>query len=325
MRSRKSAWRVGGGVLLALCAIGMIPWKPALTLAACAGAAGLSPGARGGENKVTETVEKRLPADGVDALQVTASAGSIVVRVAPDGASEVHVTAKKLVSGNASAAELRTYLDRIPVTADPHGRVLVVESRVEAHTLPPRISAWVSYTATVPKRLALRLTSMSGDVEAHGTSGGGAFRTMSGEIALRGVSGPDITATSLSGSVTATDLHAEKALELTTTSGDVKMRSCAAGELRVKSTSGNIVGDLTAAVPFQGADLRTLSGDIDVTLPRSAAARIEASTLSGEISVPGATRTDGGPGRRSVRVRGDKDGPTIKAGSLSGNVTMRER
>ncbi|MDO9068750.1 MAG: DUF4097 family beta strand repeat-containing protein [Deltaproteobacteria bacterium] len=107
---------------------------------------------------------------------------------------------------------------------------------------------------------ALKINTASGDIGVNGCSGGLAFQTVSGDAGI-----------SLSGNI-----------QGQTVSGDVNIKSDRTGEIRIRSTSGDI--------QFQGpvaegssAAITTVSGDVSFELGADSSAAIEAATVSGDI------------------------------------------
>jgi hypothetical protein len=170
--------------------------------------------------------------------------------------------------------------------------------------------------ATVPNGAALRMETVSGDVNATGLDGEQRYTTVSGDLVI---------------------LDGAGSVRLNTVSGDALLRALAALALRAETVSG----DLGVTAPRLDA-LRagTVSGDIDVegALARGGEYRIE--TVSGDVSfapVGGASfevrglstdisgdidhRIEGRADRRRVIVAGG--GPELVFSSMSGDFHVR--
>lgn len=125
-------------------------------------------------------------------------------------------------------------------------------------------------------------------------------RTVQGDVEAVGLRG-DVDANTVDGDV---DVSTSGVAEAVTVSGDIRVR----------------MGGLTRPLDF-----RTVSGAIDVTLPRDANAELRASTFTGNISadfpVERSRRSMGGGGRaRGTLGRG---GHTLYAQTLSGAIRIR--
>lgn len=164
----------------------------------------------------------------------------------------------------------------------------------------------VDFTLRVPAGVLVEAMTVSGDVTGRGLRAGAEVRSVSGDVRLTDIVGATVEAQTVSGSVELGDIRADE-VTAHTVSGDVEF----AGEIRAR-------GDY---------DLKTLSGDVVLRIPRGAGAEIDGSTFSGEFSssfpltVKSTSRYT-----RSQRVSGTiGDGSArIRVESFSGNVAIRE-
>lgn len=164
----------------------------------------------------------------------------------------------------------------------------------------------VDFSLQLPAGVLLDAMTVSGDVTGRGIRAAAEVRSVSGDIRLADVAGAGLEAHTVSGSVDLEDVRAEE-VTARTVSGDVEF----AGEVRAR-------GDY---------DLKTLSGDVVLRIPRSAGAEITGSTFSGNFSTTlpitarstsrytGQQRIDGTIGDGSARIRVE---------SFSGDVVIRE-
>ena len=104
------------------------------------------------------------------------------------------------------------------------------------------------------------IISTSGNVRGGSLSGKGSLRMTSGDVGFDSVTGVQ---------------H-----EIETTSGNIRINSIS-GKASLRDTSGNISATLKG--PSADFTAHTSSGNIDVTLPKDASARIQASCSSGNI------------------------------------------
>jgi hypothetical protein len=159
------------------------------------------------------------------------------------------------------------------------------------------------------------------------------FDTKSATTEVRGVRGK-CRAHSVSGDIEVSDFEGK--LKINTTSGDVEVEKIE-GELDFNSTSGDLeIDGFRGNLKIQGTSsdfelkdtqlegqnsIRTLSGDIDISLSNESLA-VRASTSSGKIKAPEGEHfkvtKDERPDNKSARVRRT----TIKLGSSTNIVTV---
>ena len=175
----------------------------------------------------------------------------------------------------------------------------------------------VDLEVEVPHGAGVRVDSQSGDIEANDLSGDKSFRSASGEIELHRLAGPAEVET-VSG-----DLQIEGAapidLRAKTVSGDVEIRVPIVRRLDLGTTSGDAVVDaeLRGDGPFA---IRTISGDVMV-VGRSGF-RVEAESITGDLSSELPAKRESMPGRRILIV--GRPGPTLTFRSVSGDFLVVE-
>jgi Putative adhesin len=180
------------------------------------------------------------------------------------------------------------------------------------------------------------LASVSGDVRAGDLSGGLTVSTTSGEVQLSDIVGK-LEVGSISGDVTLENGQIDGAtvsttsgkvqldgvagaLKLTSVSGDIQVREARNGQLDLSTTSGEIKyeGSLAGA---SANTLDTISGDVNLRLPEDSGFRLDASTVSGDLSSEFDLR-DGETARRSLSgVVGDGSA-TLTIGTTSGDIDI---
>ena len=149
----------------------------------------------------------------------------------------------------------------------------------------------------VPARSEVAIATASGWLDGVGLLGEQHYRTVSGETRLRDVAGT-IELTTVSGDAVV-DLSGPTTLALKSVSGDATIRGGRLDALRVGSTSGDIRIDSPLAGAAENA-IETLSGDVE--LMASGGLRVEARTVSGDISTKLPHRNEGRMGRRTLIV-----------------------
>jgi hypothetical protein len=170
----------------------------------------------------------------------------------------------------------------------------------------------------LPAAAALEIGTASGWVETDGLAREQRIKTASGEVRLRHASGV-IELAAVSGDATI-DLDGAAALSVRSVSGDLEVRGGRIDTLRLATTSGDVRIDSELSV---GADhsIETLSGDVE--LVARGGIRVDAQTVSGDVSSDLPHRTEGRMGRRALIVG---DG-AIRLGfrSVSGDLRIRDR
>lgn len=164
----------------------------------------------------------------------------------------------------------------------------------------------VSFTVRVPAGTKLSVGTVSGDVSGRGLRGDTEARSVSGDVDLTDVEAGTVEAQSVSGNITLERVNAD-VVGAETVSGDVEF----SGEIRARGEY----------------DLKTLSGDILMRIPRGAGAQVRGSTFSGEfISSFEITTRASGRFMRRERIDGQiGDGSArINVESFSGDVELRE-
>ena len=197
--------------------------------------------------------------------------------------------------------------------------------------------AWVDLTIEVPRRMAARVRSSSGDVRISDLDGAVTVTTTSGDASIRNVGGPvridatsgdvevhegagPVRVSSTSGNVLLTGVAGDVVVDAT--SGDVEVHE-GAGPVRVNSTSGDVrvetvagdvrvetsSGDVQLRDLHGGLDVVTASGDVDASIVADVLHDYRIATSSGDVNV----------GCREVRA----DGLRIDVRTASGSITAQ--
>jgi hypothetical protein len=149
----------------------------------------------------------------------------------------------------------------------------------------------------VPHGATVSVDSASADMEVADLSGTKHFRTASGDLRLERLAGP-VQIESVSGDV---ELEGKAPIDLNakTVSGDFRIRVPRLGKLEMTTTSGDIWLDaeLSGAGPFS---LRSISGD--VTIVGRSGFRVEAQSITGDMSSDLPSKRDHPPRRAAQRT-----------------------
>jgi hypothetical protein len=116
----------------------------------------------------------------------------------------------------------------------------------------------IDYEVTLPAGTALRLNTISGDLDLSGLSGAVVAKTISGDVRSAGLTGA-LTLRTISGDVKVTELG-RSPVDATSISGDVDVSWPAAqgADLRLKTISGEVYAD--SAVTFSNLRQRVYVG-----------------------------------------------------------------
>jgi Putative adhesin len=167
----------------------------------------------------------------------------------------------------------------------------------------------------VPHGATVSVDSASAELEVSDLSGTKSFRTASGDAKISRLAGA-VRLETVSGDV---DLDGQAPLELTlrSVSGDVRVRVPRLRKLDLSTTSGDIWLDaeLHGDGPFE---MRSISGD--VTIVGRAGFRVEAETITGDMSSDLPSKRESSPGRKVLIV--GRPGPTLAFKSVSGDLEI---
>lgn len=167
----------------------------------------------------------------------------------------------------------------------------------------------------VPHGAAVSVEAASAEIQASDLDGKKQFRTASGELRLTRFAGV-VDAQTVSGDI---DLDGQAPLELQvkSISGDVRVRVPKLKRLDMGSTSGDLWLDaeLVGDGPFS---IRSISGD--ATIVGRSGFKVEAETITGDLSSELAHKRESSPGRRVLIV--GRPGPTLAFRSVSGDLQI---
>lgn len=271
-----------------------------------------------------ERIDQTKPASATGVVEVVNVSGSVtVIGWARD---EVHVEG---VLGRGT--------ERLEFEAGPHRTIVrVVLPRncrsCEGSDLTikvPRASALdvdvVSADITVQDTTgACALTSVSGDVQVSGDAAQVEARSVSGEVRVRAVRAP-VRAKSVSGDVVIDGV--EGTVEGSSVSGTIQVKGTAISRADLSTTSGSIRMEGGLA-PGARVEAKSVSGDITLALPGDTVADFEVTTFSGGIRNgfgPEAKRVSQYTSEKELTFSTGSGGSRIVLKSFSGNVSLQKR
>jgi Toastrack DUF4097 len=160
----------------------------------------------------------------------------------------------------------------------------------------------VSFTVRLPAGLDVDVRTVSGDVTGRGLRGRLDLGTVSGDLRLTDVQGASLDASSVS--------------------GDVELIDVDARDVGAETVSGNVT--YTGRIQREGSyDFKTLSGDVELTLPEQPNARLRGSTFSGRLVSDLPTSRDGRRHRSRFEASWGDGSATIDVESFSGDVRIQ--
>ena len=175
----------------------------------------------------------------------------------------------------------------------------------------------IDYDITLPRAATLDAGSGSGDITVEDVGASLKAHTGSGNIHARGVGGP---------------------ANLDTGSGDIQFEQAASGDVRAGTGSGNIhldglsggldthtgSGDITVSgTPANDWRLQTGSGSLHLNLGPKAHFNLDANTGSGSVHTEQPISMQGTLDKHHVRGAVNGGGPTLRAGTGSGDIDIR--
>ena len=167
----------------------------------------------------------------------------------------------------------------------------------------------------VPHGARISVDSASAELEVSDLDGEKQFRTASGDVKLRRLAGV-LDVQTVSGDI---DLEGQAPIDLAlrSVSGDVRVRVPRLRRLDLTTTSGDLWLDaeLGGDGPFA---LRSISGD--ATIVGRSGFRVEAESITGDLSSELPGKRESMPGRRVMTV--GKPGPTLAFRSVSGDLRV---
>jgi hypothetical protein len=286
----------------------------------------------------TETFSRRLKVGRDGRVSISNISGSITVTAA--SGDEVSIDAVKRARGD------RSQLGRVSIVVDERQGRVDVRTDYGRPPFPDRLfrddSVTVDYTVVVPVGASLEVNSISGRIKVDGVKGSTRLASVSGNISssntpnveyLRTVSGEvDLANISHDGSLSLSsvsgnlDLSGVKArsLDLTTVSGEIRLRDAAVERLVAKGLSGGI--EYTGTLVRNGRyEVNSHSGNVRFTLADNTGFELNASSFSGSVRSE-FQMTIGGDGTQDIRQRrGPNRNESLRATFGDGSASLNLR
>jgi len=251
--------------------------------------------------------------------------------------AEVQIAAVK-VSNVRSEERAKESFAKVTIEVTKSGNILQIETKYPERMR--NLNCSVEYDLTIPDKASIKVTNISGSVDA--AEIGGAFegnvtsgsvtlariwggvdcRNISGGIELQDGAG-EIDLYTVSGGIRA--VRIKGSIEAETTSGRVELSDIAeAKSVRVKVLSGGISynGEMAPGSRF---NLETLSGGVHVTLPANAGFELDAEAFSGRVNSEFPITMQGTISRKELRGVVNNGGATLRIKSFSGSIEIRKK
>lgn len=268
-------------------------------------------------------INERAPADPAGKVEVSNTAGSVVVTAWPR--SEIEVT-----------GTLGTGTERLEFSS--------VEQLTRVKVILPKQSSRVESThlvVKVPAGSSVSVNTVSADVRAQGVQGSQRLQSVSGDIQTEAAA-EDVECKTVSGNVMVTGSGQRALLTVTTVSGDATV-SRVAGEVNGNTVSGNFTvamgdtvrsrlrstsGDLGLKgrlVPDSRIDFESISGDVRLDFEGPVGADFDVSSFNGDIRNcfgPKPVRTSEYAPGSELRFREGQGGARVRIKTLNGDISV---
>lgn len=301
-----------------------------------------------GSAKAGEEKEIVLPAAGITSISINQPRSDFEIT----GAETDQITIKADIQVWAEdKEEAEEKLKSLDISTENDGGVLKI--KVDGPPWTKKRRAKVDFTIEMPKGIAAEITSASGDISARNLAGGARLNTASGEIEIsgcrgenslssasgdievNGCAGASLKINTASGDIGVNDCSGDLAFQTVsgdagislsgniqgqTVSGDIDIKTNKSGEIKIRSTSG----DIQFQGPFEEgsrAALATVSGDVSLSLAKGSQVTIEAATVSGDIDC-GLELTGLRQSNRSLSGKLGGGNAALSVETVSGDVTI---
>jgi Putative adhesin len=215
-----------------------------------------------------------------------------------------------------------TYTDKVAVQGGQNGNMI----RLSSQQVVTGQAATADYELQVPEEATIIVTSSSGSIIARDVRGDLVFEAAESAVDIAGISHAHIHVKTLGGSVTVANVS-DSHLDISTISGNVALRDISRAVVYVHSGSGRIQYDGDPGAGFY--ELKSHSGDIDVSLPATASVGVATKTCKGHIEngfpVEAKSRVSLLPKHSTSLMHSRGPAASFVLHSFSGNIRARQR
>lgn len=242
-----------------------------------------------GAATLRETIDRTFDARAGALLSVDNTNGTITISSWDQ--PRIRVRAEKLVE-RTDEAEAKSIMRQLRVDMQPRDGGLAIRTDTPRRNgigfwdalFGNWVDARVTYEITVPRSMSLNISDTNGTVHVSGVTG---------------------------------DLKVE------TTNGRIEMERCG-GILDATTTNGRILADLVSMNAQRQSRFETTNGGVQLTLPRTLGAELDAETTNGHVEsdLPVLMR---GSGRNSLRGTINGGGPRLTVRTTNGSIGIHAR
>jgi len=243
-------------------------------------------------------------------VEISSIRGSVKIVNADTATAEVRII---------RTARTRADLEYHKIEVTHSGNSLVVRGIQEPEERRERnVQVDHQVILTLPRRIELSATSISGSVRASSVEGRVNAGSVSGSVNISNITGK-LEVNSVSGSVEVGNAGTD--VRVNSVSGNVGMGQVD-GSLEVSSVSGGVKATLNSLSP-QGIHIKSVSGSIEIGFKSDVNADFNAEGISGQVylDVPNVVR-DSEEKSPNVRARIGAGGTPISIFSVSGNIRL---
>lgn len=282
----------------------------------------------------TERTTKTFKLGSDGSLDLQTLAGDITVSRGSGPDTTVEIV--KVARGH-DADEIKSQLGLADVDITEGAGRVQIKSRYP-NRMHGNVDVTISFNVTAPAGTRLTANSMSGNIKITDIKGDLSASTFSGDVTISGAARVSL-AKAMSGTIDIADVKTDGGLEVSTMSGDLRLRHVSARRISGVTISGDVkLEDIDSAnvsahtingeILFGGAlarqgryEFNTNSGDVRLTLTGNIGFQIEANSFSGNVRsdypiTTHGTADSGGMGPHRTILRG-----TYGDGSAVVNVT----
>ena len=291
--------------------------------------------------KVERVVDKTFTVQPGGTFKAQTQGGDI--RVEPGAGDTVKVVARQKIRANTDA-EADELLKDLTLTIEQQGNDVVAIAKYPDKPFGWLRGSWppvqVDFIVTVPNRYNTDLHTSGGDIAVGNLTGKMLARTSGGDVKFgqidgsvdAGTSGGDVQLASCSGATklrtSGGDVTAERIVgpaDLGTSGGDIVVKHVE-NTLQAHTSGGDIEAGIAGALKGD-CSLGTSGGDVTVTIDKSVACQLDASTSGGGVQAAGLTITleGGGIGKSRLVGKVNGGGPLLKLRTSGGEIEVRLR
>jgi hypothetical protein len=278
------------------------------------------------------TFDKTFSVNGAPSVSI--ASGSGYIHVYPGSGNQVHIIGHvhsnpTWLSSDADA-RVREIVASPPITQS--GNTITVSAPTGDSDLFRNIS--IDYDVTTPRSTTLKASTGSGNVEIGGIEAAVTASSGSGSIHTDNT-GANSRLETGSGRIQATNVHGAAIVQ--TGSGEIELSLTAPGDVKAQTGSGSIhisgvTGELRAGAGSGSIDVQgnptsewraeTGSGSIHLQLPPDARFNLNAETGSGSIDTDRPIVMQGNLNKHHVTGTVNGGGPTVRASTGSGSISI---